>query len=244
MGLNVRMSSVVPDRTAEPDYRPLNHWAILALVSGLSSVLAFAHPAFWALPVLGLLFGALALHQISTDPTYWAGEWLAKIGVALSVGLGIAGVTTTVMGWMLLKHDALRTANTFIGLLKAGQVERAFWMTVPQEWMREFNPVTHGDDAREHYRRFLISGARFFLNKDQIPEIIFEEVEEYGSDGATDYAFVRYRFEKGDFSTYALVHVATEHNSKTHRKEWYVKEMLTDYEPRSRKIPTATTHRH
>ncbi len=244
MALNVRMSDVVPeDRTAEPDYKPLNPWAIAALVTGFFSVLTFAHYVFWVIPGIGLLCAVIAMRQINRDPTYWAGQWLAKLGVSLSIGIGIAGLTATVMGWLLLQRDARATAEVFVGLLRAGEVERAFWLTVPPQWRREFDAATHGMDAKEAFRRFLAGGGGLFLGDRPRPDIRFEEIEEYGSDGERDYAFIRYKITGEDVDTYALIHVATLNDQETGRKEWYVEQMLTDYEPHSRKIPTAG-HRH
>ncbi len=244
MAPKVRMSSVVPeDRTAEPDYRPVNRWAVFALIAGLFSVLTFAHPVFWAIPVLGLICAVIALRQITADPDYWAGQWLAKAGLALSTGVGIAGATSVVMGWMLLRHDARATAENFVSLLRAGELEKAFWMTVPPQWRREFDAATHGEEAKEAFRRFLAAGGGLFASDGPRPDIQYEEIEEYGSDGSSDYAFIRYKITGKDVDTYALIHVSTMRDPETGRKEWHVEEMLADYEPRSRKIPTAG-HRH
>ncbi len=232
----VRLSSIVVDRTAEPEYRELNRWAILSLVCGIFSILAFALPVFWAIPVLGTICGVVALRKIHADPDVWGGERLAQIGLAASLGLGAAAVASTLLGWYLLRRDAVATAEIFIDHLRNGRLDQAFWLTVPQEWRREFDPAVNRDQAREHYRRFLAGGARYFLVDDIRPEVTLDEVEEYGTEGDSDYALIRYRIRTEGFETYAIVHVMTAKNSKTGYKEWYVAEFRTDYEPRSKKI--------
>lgn len=238
----VRLSSVVVDRTAEPDYRALHPMAIISALLGVFSILAFALPIFWVIPVAGILAGALALRAVHREPEVWGGERLAQFGLAASLGLGAAAVASTYLGWYLLKRDAVRTAEIFMDHLRNGRIEQAFWMTVPQEWRQEFDPTVDGENAKEHFQRFLAAGARYFLLPEIRPEVEFEEVEEYGTQGGDDYALVRYRIHRGEFSTYAVVHVMTVRNTKTGRKEWYVAEFLTNYTPGSKKIQLKHHH--
>jgi hypothetical protein len=238
----VPLSAYESDRVAEPDYRPLHWAAVAAFALGVLSVVAFAHPWLWSVPLLGLLAAAVAARAIRKDPTYWGGSRLNQAGALVCLGLGLGAASAQITGWALLRHDAVSTAETFMSLLRQGQVQKAFWLTVPQQWRREFNATVHAETAREAFRRFLFSGGRFFIDPQFVPDVVLEEVEEYGTADGNDYAYVRYRFQHGDMQTHALVHVTTLHNPRLNQKEWYVAELRANYEPRSKKIETKHHH--
>ena len=74
-------------------YRALSAVAVATLVVGILSLMAFLHPWFAALPVVGLILGGMALLQIRANPEDLTGEPVAKAGLALCLLFGISGPT-------------------------------------------------------------------------------------------------------------------------------------------------------
>jgi len=80
-----------PDELQE--YRPISSLAVVALVAGLLSVLAFVHPLFWFVPVLGAAIGAWALRRLATSAVPQLGRKAALVGLTLSLLFGATALT-------------------------------------------------------------------------------------------------------------------------------------------------------
>lgn len=126
------------DRGDVIEYRPVNPLAVVGLLAGLASVLAFAHPLLWLLPALGALISAWALRSMATAASEQVGRKAALIGLTLSLLFGAASVTRlTFFTWQLRVEtrqlaqqwfEALRDGNPYradqFGRSPAGRVER------------------------------------------------------------------------------------------------------------------------
>jgi hypothetical protein len=90
------MSTVVADiktagSTEYARYKALSSAAVAALVVGILSLMAFLHPWFVALPIVGVLLAVVALKKIRANPEELTGEPVAKAGLALCLLFGITG---------------------------------------------------------------------------------------------------------------------------------------------------------
>lgn len=81
--------------TETEGYRAVNASAVVSLLLGLASAATFLDWRLAVLPAVGLLSGTSALWKIRRAPEIWTGATLARLGVALSIGLGGAG-----LGWL------------------------------------------------------------------------------------------------------------------------------------------------
>ncbi|HID78613.1 MAG TPA: hypothetical protein EYP56_21805, partial [Planctomycetaceae bacterium] len=77
-----RLSEVVEEDVIQ--YRPVSASAIVGLITGLLSPLAFFHPGLWTMPVAGLFFSGLALVRITRGDVPVIGRRAAVVGLVLS----------------------------------------------------------------------------------------------------------------------------------------------------------------
>jgi hypothetical protein len=73
------------------DYKTLSSAAVASLVLGILSLLAFLHPWFAAIPLLGLIFGFVAIRGIRANSDEFTGMPVAKAGLLLSLVFGVTG---------------------------------------------------------------------------------------------------------------------------------------------------------
>src|SRR5487761_1873595 len=72
-------------------YRALSTLAVISLVAGVLSALAFLDWTLAAIPMVGIVTGVLALRQIRAAPDAYTGELLALIGTLLCGTLWLGG---------------------------------------------------------------------------------------------------------------------------------------------------------
>ena len=73
------------------EYRPVSGWGVAALLVGLVSAAASAHPLLWCLPLAGVVVSLIALRRIARSEIKLLGRKAALIGLAFSLIYGIAG---------------------------------------------------------------------------------------------------------------------------------------------------------
>lgn len=121
--------------TGDPDdvieYRPVNPLAVVGLLIGLASALAFAHPLMWLLPALGTLISAWALRSLATAATEQAGRKAALIGLTLSLLFGAAAVTRLVVFTWQLRVETQQLAKQWFEALRDGNPYLANQFTRP-----------------------------------------------------------------------------------------------------------------
>jgi hypothetical protein len=92
--LNSAGSEVSADEPEElREYRPISSLAVVGLVGGMLSVLAFVHPVFWFVPVLSAAIGAWALRRLATSAVPLLGRRAAVAGLTLALLFGAAALT-------------------------------------------------------------------------------------------------------------------------------------------------------
>jgi hypothetical protein len=120
---------VSPSRSAAPpsvdlddnlgQYRAVSGLAIVGLLAGLASVLAFLQPLLWLLPLAAIVINVLALRQIADALPQLIGRKAALTGLALAL---ICGISAPIQRWIYLLE------------LRAGSIEIAHeWFTALRE---------------------------------------------------------------------------------------------------------------
>lgn len=128
-----RMSTTAGVASAE--YVAINLTAVIALVLGLASVLAFFSNVLLVVPAAGIIFGLAALRQVSNSNGTQTGRALAALGVLVSVGvLGVYGY----QGYQeraaeKAEEQAINTQVAALeSALKSGAYDKAFELFSPQ----------------------------------------------------------------------------------------------------------------
>ena len=80
--------------TADGSYHSVSSVAVVALVVGILSPLAFAHVLLWSLPLVGVAVSLAALVQIDRSDGVLIGRKAAIVGLVLSLIAGLAQLFT------------------------------------------------------------------------------------------------------------------------------------------------------
>ncbi len=123
--------SALPDVSEDDalEYRPVEAWAIVALLLGLASPLALVDPLLSLVPVIGLLAALVALSRISGDPLR-PGRRAALAGMALSaLFLMVPLAHYTSANW-LLARQARPVADEFVKDLRERNPQQALLLTM------------------------------------------------------------------------------------------------------------------
>jgi hypothetical protein len=128
------------------EYRSLSPWAVIALVLGVASAVAFAGPLLLAIPVLGVFAAAIALWRVSAEGSELTGRRAALWGLALSVCFGVGAVADLVATRWRLESEATELTMAWFDHLQHGRLEAAHQLTLVP-WRRRV-----GGDLAEYYR--------------------------------------------------------------------------------------------
>ncbi len=120
-----RMLLADHDREELTDYRSVSRLAIAALVLGLASIVALAHPVAWVIPAAGCLVGWFALRVTSNPDIPVDGRRAALWGLCLSLFLGTAAVGRWTFERQILVHQARDFADRFLEMVQTEDFPRA-----------------------------------------------------------------------------------------------------------------------
>jgi hypothetical protein len=146
--------------SADTAYHSVSALAIVSLVIGLLSPLAFVHPLLWALPIAGIALAWAAIARIDRSEGALIGRRAAIVGLAVSLFCGLGAVTQATSRRLWLAYRAERVAERFLELLREGKKYEAH-----QLWTRPQYRFLPGGDykalyadnsaADEDYKQFL-----------------------------------------------------------------------------------------
>ena len=119
-----------PASEGEQIYRTLSPLAIVGLVLGLASPVAFIAPVLLAVPVAALLISLLALSKIAANAEVLTGRSIAQAGIVLASICAAAVVTKGMVAERLLTTQAEPTARRWIELVVDGQVDASYQLTL------------------------------------------------------------------------------------------------------------------
>jgi hypothetical protein len=127
-------ASKSPDRAADGDegtsYRTLSILALASLLLGLAAPLCLAAPLLMVIPVCGAVLGIAAVLRIDASDGAMVGRTAALVGLGLSVASICAAYTRTSLTQTMLSAQARSAGEQFVQLLHAGDVDKAFELTL------------------------------------------------------------------------------------------------------------------
>ncbi len=104
-------------------YRAISPMAIVSMLLGGASVLAFVNLWFLLIAAAAILTGVLSIRKIRRLNDIFTGEGYARAGIALAVIFGIAAFTVTFTLDMVLKREVRKFADQYAEVLKNRTVE-------------------------------------------------------------------------------------------------------------------------
>jgi hypothetical protein len=125
-----RETQTIESPPADESYRTVSAGAVLALVLGLFSAVAFAHPLLLALPLVAIGLAIAALVRIAQRPGELIGRKAALIGLAAAVLFGCAAISYSFAREAWLVSRSRQAAEHFFSLLAAGKTHAAHQMTL------------------------------------------------------------------------------------------------------------------
>ena len=248
-GANSSSTRVASDDDLGLD-RTLSTFAVLSLILGVLSILAFAptNLFLWVIPPAAIVTGLIALRQISSAPEVWTGSRLAQLGIGLAVvcvGGAIGGKYYTAAR---IARYGRATADRFMDKLKGGDVEAAFWLTMPREQRQRIESKSVEElpaEVLERYGSFrgeVNPHAATLASSDVTVE--FEGVEDANSDQGTEYASVVYRIHSPKGDSRILIVASSMYSPETHEQTWFIREHKFGYTAGSYEPPVASGHGH
>jgi len=119
----------MPSEHPDPElagYRPVNGWAVAALLLGFAAPLAFADPLLWWVPLVGIAIAIVALMRIRRSDLPTVGRKAAIFGLILSAVVATAAPARylTRNYWLVARSDEL--ANQWFERIRDGQTQGAF----------------------------------------------------------------------------------------------------------------------
>ena len=155
--------------TADAGYHSVSALAVVALVIGLLSPLAFVHPLLWTLPIAGCALAGVAMLRIDRSQGALIGRKAAIIGLALSIFCALGAVTQAATRRLWLAHRAERMADRLIELLSEGKSYEAH-----QLWARPQFRFPPGSDYQALYTDHpgATKDHEEFLNREVIRDLL------------------------------------------------------------------------
>jgi hypothetical protein len=150
-------------------YHSVSALAIMALVVGLLSPLAFAHELWWALPLAGVALSLVAIVRIDRSEGMLIGRWAAVLGLAISLFCGAAAITQATTRRLWLAYRAEQMAERFVELLREGKPREAH-----QLWTRPVFQLAPGSDLPELYNANASLAKEYegFLEREVIRDLL------------------------------------------------------------------------
>jgi len=107
------------------EYRAISATAIVGIVLAVVSVITFAHPVFWIVPVVAVVVCLVALWQIARHAPELIGRRAAIIGLALSIVLGIAAPTRHFILVVRSRFEARQLALFWLNAVRQHDLKQA-----------------------------------------------------------------------------------------------------------------------
>lgn len=115
----------LPETEDDSRYSQVSSAAVVALLLGLASPLAFIGPLFYLLPAAAIGVALLAQSKIRRSGGALTGQTLARCAMALGLGCIAATLVRESVRDALLERQAVAAAQRWIGLLADGRMKEA-----------------------------------------------------------------------------------------------------------------------
>jgi hypothetical protein len=235
----------------ETPYRAITYSSVLSLALGIASILAFAHLICEVFAVASVLFGVLAIRRVNAAPQEWAGKSLACAGIVLSLLFG-GGAAAVNIATTIERHQMGRaTADRFVDKLSKGEMEAAFWLTLPQAFRKSLSHTNDIEDLPPEMANLKERYMEFRQENEALTDMIttgrttieFEMVEGTGEFRGQDFAVLVYLVHSRDGDTRLMLNVGSARDPEKSGKSWFVRETHLGYVPHSFQSG-ATGHDH
>ena len=134
------MSNLLIDDPRNADelgqYRSLSTLAVVALLLGLCSPLAFVAPLLLAFPLVTIATAWLALARIRASGDCLTGRPLALAGIVLAVLFGVASLSHDYVRYSLSIRLANGAAQRWLSLVSGGRIDEALEVMTPEALMK------------------------------------------------------------------------------------------------------------
>lgn len=147
------------DVQAVSEYRSVSGMAVLSLVLGVVSLAALITSSLLVLPLLGVIFAALALWRISASEGRQVGRKVALLGLALSLAIGTCVYVRDAMLDHLVASEGVEWALDWCDLVRDGQIATAAELAVAPEIRQPFDDQLDAyyatdDEAKKRLEEF------------------------------------------------------------------------------------------
>ena len=127
-------------------YRSVSFVCVAALIGGLLSVVALAHPILWLVPTIAFALGLFGLRRVTRKSDQFIGKTVAVIGICVSVLFFSVSVSKYYSGRWLLSRNARQFGQEWMESLVVGEREKAH-----QGWLDYFYRQPQGTNLSEFY---------------------------------------------------------------------------------------------
>jgi hypothetical protein len=114
-----------PELEDDSRYSQVSPAAVIALLLGLASPLAFIGPLFFLVPAAAVGMALVALGKIGRSGGALSGSTLARISIGLALGCVVASMVRDSVRDSLMQRQAIEAAETWMGLLADGRIKEA-----------------------------------------------------------------------------------------------------------------------
>ncbi len=121
----MRQLQTSPQSTDDSRYSQVSPAAVIALLLGLASPLAFIGPLFFLFPAAAIGVGLVALGKIRTSDGALTGQSLARAAMALGVACLAAALVRGSVRDALMQRQAVDVTGRWLSLLADGQIKDA-----------------------------------------------------------------------------------------------------------------------
>jgi hypothetical protein len=201
--------------------------------------MSFAPSPFFVFtfPPIAILFGLLAVRQVSKAPEVYAGMRLAKLGVGLALLCAVGSVAAKYTNSSRIGNHGQIIANRFVDKLRAGDTQGAFWLKVPREGRAQY--LTKSVDEippqlKQEYVNFYADAhplIKMLVSGEATLE--FDSVEQAIVEHGIEYAAVVYHLHSQKEETHVLVLAASYYVPESRERSWHIKDFKPSYAPNS-----------
>ena len=121
----MRTLQISPELEDDSRYSQVSPVAVIALLLGLASPLAFIGPLFFLVPAAAVGTALLALSKIGRSGGALSGAALTRVAIGLALGCVAASMVRDSVRDSLMQRQATEVAQRWIGLLADGRIEDA-----------------------------------------------------------------------------------------------------------------------
>ena len=142
------------------DYRPISPLAIVALLAGLASSLAFADPLMLFVPVASAVLAGISLLQFHRSRVPMLGRSAALLGLMFSILFGTWAAAGSWTRQKVLLREAERVGTIWLDLVRDGKLYEAHQLHLSQ---RDRAAPGESLDVLYHKKKELENGAHASL---------------------------------------------------------------------------------